>query len=108
MVGVFLPEDPGGAEAQGKLEAQGKVLIDFGLMWFKGQHTGTGQAPVKKYNRALRDLIAGQKATPSFVVSHEFSLDEAPPQPTSTSTPVTRAGPRWSCIRTDTAMAHKR
>lgn len=39
---------------------------------------GTGQAPVKKYNRALRDLIAGGKATPSFLVSHELGLDEAP------------------------------
>ncbi len=78
VVGVFLPQDPGGAEAQGELEAQGKVPIDFGMMWFKGQRTGTGQAPVKKYNRALRDLIAGGKAEPSFVVSHELSLDEAP------------------------------
>ncbi|MFF9113702.1 aldehyde dehydrogenase, partial [Streptomyces sp. NPDC014805] len=49
-----------------------------GMMWFKGQQMGTGQAPVKKYNRALRDLIAGGKAKPSFVVSHELGLDEAP------------------------------
>lgn len=60
------------------LEAQGKVPIDFGMMWFKGQHMGTGQAPVKSYNRALRDLIAGEKATPSFIVSHQLSLDETP------------------------------
>ncbi|PPS91027.1 alcohol dehydrogenase catalytic domain-containing protein [Streptomyces sp. MH60] len=78
VVGVFLPQDPGGAEAQSELEAQGKVPIDSGMMWFKGQHVGTGQAPVKKYNRALRDLIASGKTTPGFVVSHEFSLDEAP------------------------------
>ncbi|MFG3079022.1 glutathione-independent formaldehyde dehydrogenase [Streptomyces sp. NPDC048225] len=78
VVGVFLPQDPGGEEAQNELEAQGKVPIDFGMMWFKGQHMGTGQAPVKRYNRALRDLIAGGKATPSFVVSHELKLDEAP------------------------------
>ena len=78
VVGVFLPHDPGGEEAQGELEAQGKVPIDFGRMWFKGQHMGTGQTPVKKYNRALRDLVAGEKAKPSFVVSHELSLDEAP------------------------------
>ncbi|MEW2258930.1 aldehyde dehydrogenase, partial [Streptomyces sp. NPDC047869] len=78
VVGVFLPQDPGGAEAQNELEAQGKVPIDFGMMWFKGQQMGTGQAPVKRYNRALRDLIAGGKAKPSFVVSHELSLDDAP------------------------------
>ncbi|MEU9000465.1 glutathione-independent formaldehyde dehydrogenase [Streptomyces sp. NPDC048551] len=77
VVGVFLPEDPGGAEAQGELEAQGKVPLDFGMLWFKGQRIGTGQAPVKRYNRALRDLIAGGKAAPGFVVSHELGLDGA-------------------------------
>jgi glutathione-independent formaldehyde dehydrogenase len=78
VVGVFIPEDPGGAEAQNELEAQGKIPTDYGLMWFKGQKMGTGQAPVKKYNRALRDLIAGGKAELGWVVSHELRLDEAP------------------------------
>ncbi|MBP2034859.1 threonine dehydrogenase-like Zn-dependent dehydrogenase [Streptomyces avidinii] len=76
-VGVFLPEGPGGAEAQGELEAQGKVPLDFGMLWFKGRRIGTGQAPVKRYNRALRDLIAGGRAEPSFLVPHELTLDEA-------------------------------
>ncbi|MCG0291115.1 glutathione-independent formaldehyde dehydrogenase [Streptomyces sp. PSAA01] len=78
VVGVFVPEDPGGKDVQGELEAQGKVPIDFGKLWFKGQRVGTGQAPVKRYNRMLRDLIAGGKAKPSWVVSHELRLDEAP------------------------------
>ncbi|MBP2034804.1 threonine dehydrogenase-like Zn-dependent dehydrogenase [Streptomyces avidinii] len=30
------------------------------------------------YNRALRDLIAAGRAEPSFLVSHELPLDEAP------------------------------
>jgi glutathione-independent formaldehyde dehydrogenase len=33
---------------------------------------------VKKYNRHLRQLIATGKAKPSFLVSHELLLDEAP------------------------------
>jgi len=33
---------------------------------------------VKAYNRYLRDLIIAGKAKPSFVVSHEVSLDDAP------------------------------
>ncbi|MGW7486948.1 glutathione-independent formaldehyde dehydrogenase [Streptomyces sp. NPDC054786] len=78
VVGVFLPEDPGGERAQNELEAQGKIPINFGTMWFKGQQIGTGQAPVKRYNRALRDMIALGRAEPSFVVSHELNLDEAP------------------------------
>jgi threonine dehydrogenase-like Zn-dependent dehydrogenase len=79
-VGVFVPEDPGGREKQraGELEAEGKLPLDFGMMWFKGQSLGTGQCPVKKYNRALRDLVAGGKARPSFIVSHELPLDRAP------------------------------
>ena len=48
------------------------------MMWFKGQTIGTGQCPVKKYDRALRDLVAGGKARPSFIVSHELPLDRAP------------------------------
>jgi len=79
-VGVFVPQDPGGREKQraGELEAEGKLPLDFGMMWFKGQTIGTGQCPVKKYNRALRDLVAGGKARPSFIVSHELPLDRAP------------------------------
>ena len=39
---------------------------------------GTGQAPVKRYNRQLRDLIIAGRARPSFIVSHEVPLEEAP------------------------------
>ena len=55
-VGVFVPQDPGASD---ELAKQGKLAFDFGMFWFKGQHIGSGQAPVKKYNRQLRDLIAG-------------------------------------------------
>ena len=73
-VGVFVPQDPG---AKDDLAKQGKAAIDFGTHWFKGQTMGNGQAPVKRYNRQLRDLIAAGKATPSWIVSHEISLDQA-------------------------------
>jgi threonine dehydrogenase-like Zn-dependent dehydrogenase len=39
---------------------------------------GTGQCNVKSYNRYLRDMIVSGKAKPSFVVSHEINIDEAP------------------------------
>lgn len=39
---------------------------------------GTGQAPVKRYNRELRDLITAGRANPSWIVSHRVGLDEAP------------------------------
>jgi glutathione-independent formaldehyde dehydrogenase len=75
VVGVFVPEDPG---AKDELSKQGKAAFDYGMFWFKGQSMGSGQCPVKKYDHLLRDLIAGGKATPSFIVSHELSLEEAP------------------------------
>src|SRR4051812_22345530 len=74
-VGVFVPQDPGASD---ELAKQGKLAFDYGMFWFKGQHIGRGHAPVKKYNRQLRDLIAGGKAEPSFIVSHELPLDQAP------------------------------
>ncbi len=37
-----------------------------------------GQAPVKKYNVYLRDLIVAGIAKPSFIVSHRLPLAEAP------------------------------
>jgi glutathione-independent formaldehyde dehydrogenase len=74
-IGVFVPQDPGGVD---DLAKNGQVAFDYGMYWFKGQHIGSGQAPVKKYNRQLRDLIAAGKAEPSFIVSHQLPLDQAP------------------------------
>lgn len=74
-VGVYVPQDPGGPD---DLAKRGEVAFDYGLHWFKGQTIGSGQCPVKKYNRRLRDLIAGDKATPSWIVSHDLPLDQGP------------------------------
>jgi threonine dehydrogenase-like Zn-dependent dehydrogenase len=75
VVGVFVPEDPG---AEDELEQEGKLAFDFGEFWFKGQRMATGQCNVKSYNRNLSKLIEAGKAKPSFLVSHELSLAEAP------------------------------
>ena len=75
VVGIFLPGDPGASE---ELARNGQIAFDWGLFWFKGQFLGTGQANVKAYNRHLRDLITQDKAKPSFIVSHQLSLDDAP------------------------------
>ena len=58
--------------------AHGRVVFDFGMFWFKGQSMGTGQCPVKRYDRHLRNLIHVGKAKPSWIVSHELPLGEAP------------------------------
>ena len=95
-VGVYVPEDPGGPE---DLAKHGKTRFDFGEFWFKGQAMSTGQCPVKRYNRYLRSLIHEDKAKPSWIVSHDLSLDQHS-KPTSTSTPAKKAGPKSSCTRT--------
>ncbi|HEX3390481.1 MAG TPA: glutathione-independent formaldehyde dehydrogenase [Streptosporangiaceae bacterium] len=74
VVGVYVPADPGGPD---ELAKRGEVVFDFGLCWFKGQRLGTGQCPVKAYNRHLRDLIQTGKASPSFLISHELPLARA-------------------------------
>ncbi|RYG56448.1 MAG: aldehyde dehydrogenase, partial [Alphaproteobacteria bacterium] len=42
------------------------------------QSMGTGQCNVKAYNRFLSRLIEKDKVRPSFIVSHELPLDQAP------------------------------
>ncbi len=75
VVGLYVPADPGGSD---ELARRGEIAFDYGNFWFKGQHMGTGQCPVKAYDTHLRDLISIGKATPSFVISHQLPLDQAP------------------------------
>ncbi len=74
VVGVYEPEDPGASTEAAK---EGRYGFDFGTAFTKGISLGTGQCPVKKYNRYLRDLIIRDQAAPSIIVSHEVSLDDA-------------------------------
>lgn len=75
IVGLYVPDDPG---APDEMAAEGRLGIDFGKLFEKGQKLGTGQCDVKSYNRQLRDLIVEDRADPSFLVSHRVGLDEAP------------------------------
>jgi glutathione-independent formaldehyde dehydrogenase len=73
--GLYVPSDPGGVDENAK---QGMLLVAIGKLFEKGLRMGTGQANVKRYNRQLRNMITEGRANPSFVVSHELPLDEAP------------------------------
>jgi threonine dehydrogenase-like Zn-dependent dehydrogenase len=75
VVGVFPSEDP---KSNDKLEKQGQMVFDFGKFFEKGLSMGSGQCNVKAYNRHLCSLITSGKAKPSFLVSHQLSLNEAP------------------------------
>jgi glutathione-independent formaldehyde dehydrogenase len=74
VVGVYVPEDPKAANEQAK---EGRIAFNYGAAFEKGISIGSGQCPVKKYNRELRDLIIRGRATPSVIVSHEVPLDQA-------------------------------
>lgn len=75
VCGLYVPTDPGAPDAA---SAKGHISFPFGRLFEKGLSIGTGQCNVKAYNRYLRDLIIAGRAKPSFVVSHNLSLDEAP------------------------------
>ncbi|RKN37196.1 glutathione-independent formaldehyde dehydrogenase [Streptomyces hoynatensis] len=75
VVGLYVPEDPGGPSESAK---HGELLFRVGKFFEKGLRMGTGQANVKAYNRQLRDLIIAGRAEPSFVVSHRLPLEQAP------------------------------
>lgn len=75
VVGVFVSEDPRSPDQMSK---QGEIAFDIGLFFEKGLRMASGQTNVKAYNRRLCELIACDKARPSFIVSHRLSLDEAP------------------------------
>ena len=67
-------EDPGGVDKHAK---KGEFLFPLGRFWNNFITIGQGQAPVKKYNVYLRDLIIDGKAKPSFIVSHRLPLSKA-------------------------------
>ena len=74
VVGVYEPSDEGVATEDAK---HGRYDFDYGTAFTKGITIGSGQCPVKRYNRWLRDLIIRGQAAPSQIISHELPLDEA-------------------------------
>jgi glutathione-independent formaldehyde dehydrogenase len=75
MIGVYMSPDPG---AQGEDAKHGIYKFPVGDFFDKGITMGSGQAPVKKYNEYLRDLIVNGRAKPSQIVSHHIKIDQAP------------------------------
>lgn len=75
IIGVYFQQDPRGVDEQ---EKQGKFTLMLGEAWNKGLSFETGQAPVKRYNVYLRDLIIAGKVKPSLYISHRLALDDAP------------------------------
>jgi glutathione-independent formaldehyde dehydrogenase len=75
IIGVYIAPDPGAGNEQAK---QGIFPFAIAEFFDKGISMGSGQAPVKRYNEYLRDLIMNGIAKPSKIVSHRIQIDEAP------------------------------
>lgn len=75
LIGVYFSGDPGGVNQQAK---EGTYSYPLGKLWEKGITVETGQAPVKRYNAFLRDLIVQDVARPGKLISHRIPLEEAP------------------------------
>jgi glutathione-independent formaldehyde dehydrogenase len=75
MVGVYMPQDPNGVDEQAK---QGEFMIPWGKIFNKGLRLGMGQAPVKRYNENLRNMIIAGKAKPSQIVTQRLPLEAGP------------------------------
>ena len=75
MIGVYIAPDPGAKNEQAK---NGIYPFPVAEYFDKGITMGSGQAPVKKYNEYLRDLIVNGRAKPSMIVSHHIRIDQAP------------------------------
>ncbi len=73
--GLCARGQPDGVPTQGR---PGALLVAIDTLVEKGLRLGTGRADVRRYDRQLRDLITEGRASPSFVVSHELPLDQAP------------------------------
>ena len=75
IIGVYLAPDPGAKDAENK---QGIFPIGVAEVFDKSLSIGSGQAPVKRYNEYLRDLIISGRARPGKIVSHHISIDQVP------------------------------
>jgi glutathione-independent formaldehyde dehydrogenase len=75
LIGVYFEQDPRGVDDN---EKKGRFTISLGSAWNKGLSIEMGQAPVKRYNVYLRDLIVAGLARPSRYVSHRLPLESAP------------------------------
>jgi glutathione-independent formaldehyde dehydrogenase len=75
IIGVYIAPDPGAKDKHAK---NGIYPFPIAEYFDKGITMGSGQAPVKKYNEYLRDLIVSGRAKPSRIVSHHIQIDDAP------------------------------
>ncbi len=72
LIGIYFNEDP-----ERKTNTPRRANTCSGSAIWKGVTIGQGQAPVKRYNEYLRDMIIAGRSKPSFIVSHRLPLSQA-------------------------------
>jgi glutathione-independent formaldehyde dehydrogenase len=75
VIGVYLAPGPGAKDAEAK---EGVFHISLAEVFDKALTIGSGQAPVKRYNEYLRELIVSGRANPGKIVSHHISIEDVP------------------------------
>lgn len=75
LIGVYMAPDPGGKDEQAK---QGIYPLPIAKLFDNAVTISMGQAPVKRYNEYLRDLILQGRAHPGKIVSHHIQIQDAP------------------------------
>jgi glutathione-independent formaldehyde dehydrogenase len=76
VVGVYLQMDP---HARSMAEKMGRTKFEWGRAWDKGMTIGTGQVPVKRYNRELMTAILFNRVRLTRVLNTTvIPLEEAP------------------------------
>ncbi len=74
--GLYVTDDPGGVDDNAKT---GTLGIRIGLGWAKSHNFTTGQCPVMRYHRGLRQAILHDKVQIAKAVNATvISLDEGP------------------------------
>ena len=74
ITGVYSAPDPGTNRGHDKKGIRFSIAECFDQ---RGT-LGSGQAPVKKYNEYLRDLIVNGRAKPSQIISHRIQIEPLP------------------------------
>jgi glutathione-independent formaldehyde dehydrogenase len=75
ITGVWPANDAGAIDAS---LAEGRLLVPWSKLFGKNASIIMGRDDDERWNRKLREMIVSGVATPSHIVSHRLSLDEAP------------------------------
>lgn len=77
VVGLYADVPPSeGAPRAG--EISGKIVMDLPTMFNKSLSLKIGPAPILELNQRLLQLVQNGRAKPSFIVSSEVGIDDAP------------------------------